>query len=476
MNWMTTVRARWTLVVLVSVSLAAAAFALTSCGSANDTPPNIVLVVLDTVRDDFAGAHVPGRPDELTPHLNALASEGTTFINTWSNAPWTVPSHASLFTGQLPSTHRCTGHNWHFAYSGATLAERLRVGGYRTMAFFSNPWLSDRLTGLMRGFDEQYVDPGIFGKAFHTASQGGPETVGVIDGWLDRKDDDRPFMMFVNILEAHLPYAPSRSYRDAFLPEMDPSYAVTSGLADSVNAGLKDWEDVDWESVRRMYAGDVCYADSLLGALVKVLRTHDLYDDTVIIVTSDHGELIGEHGFLEHQFGVYEELLAVPLIIRAPGRLEPGTRSDPTMLSDLYATVLDLAGLAPEVEPRLSRSLLGAPAPEDRPVVAEYAGPSMAVRAKLHALAPELEAPYLTTAYLTVRVSGLRLILGSDGSQVLEDLSEIPLPRDELARRGSELAATLRQFMPKPVRAAPSERLRPDHSLEESLRSLGYVN
>jgi arylsulfatase A-like enzyme len=409
----------------------------------------------------------------LTPALRGLASEGTTFTSAWANAPWTVPSHASIFTGQLPSTHRCTGRNWRFAYRGPTLAERLNEGGYRTMAFFSNPWLTDRLTGVMRGFDEQYVDPRILGRAFNAPDQGGVKTVDVIDEWLGRADRDRPFLMFVNILEAHLPYAPTRRYREAFLPGVDPWEYVHSELADSVNARLKDPGDVDWEHVRRMYAGDVSHADDLLGSLLEVLDTHDLYEDTIIIVTSDHGELIGEHGFFEHQFGVYEELLAVPLVIRAPGRLEPGVRRDPAMLSDLYATVLDCAGLDPGVDPAGSRSLLEEPAADDRPVFAEYAGPSRPLQNKLRAIAPRLEAPFLTTAYLTVRVGGLRLTLGSDGTSTLQDLSENPMPEDELRRRGDALEATLRGLLPQ---SGPSMgRVDTDPELEQRLRSLGYV-
>jgi arylsulfatase A-like enzyme len=452
-----------------------ASLGLVSCSlTVEETPPNIVLVVLDTVRDDVAAARVPGCPDHpVAPWLGRVAEEGTTFANAWANAPWTLPSHASLFTGEMPSTHNCTSASCRFAYAGPTMAERLSDAGYRTMAFFSNPWLTDRLTGVMRGFDEQYVDPRLFGNVFTVPDQGGRRTVGIIDTWLERNDDGRPFLMFVNFLEAHLPYAPNGRYRSAFLPGTDSDDVVASALADSVNAGLKDWEDVDWQHVRQMYAGDVNNSDSLLGSLVQVLKRRGLYDDTVLIVTSDHGELIGEHGLFEHQFGVYEELLAVPLVIRAPGRLEPGVRTDPVMLSDLYATVLDLAGLEPRTDAAKSRSLLDGPSEDDRPVVAEYAGPSEAVRMKLRAIAPGLDAPFLTTAYLTIRAGTQRLTIGTDGSRVLDDFSAAPLTGDALERRGRELVAMLQRFRPENGARAP-ERLDPD--LESRLRALGYIN
>ncbi|MBD3367221.1 MAG: sulfatase-like hydrolase/transferase, partial [Candidatus Eisenbacteria bacterium] len=196
----------------------------------------------------------------------------------------------------------------------------------------------------------------------------------------------------------------------------------------------------------------------------------------VLIVTSDHGELIGEYGFFEHQFGVYEELLAVPLAIRAPGHLERDVRDDPVMLSDLYATVLELAGLDSEVDPARSHSLLGEPLPHDRPVIAEYAGPSSPLQQKILELAPELDEPYLTTAYSTVRVGGLRLTIGSDGSNMVEDLSDDPMSQEELQARGREIAATLRQLIPQAGRPGTAAQLETDPDLEERLRSLGYIN
>jgi arylsulfatase A-like enzyme len=471
------VHARHWLVVLLGVVLAGVALALSSCGAPEETSPNIVLVILDTVRDDAVGIDVPGHPGEpLTPWFDQVASEGTTFTNAFANAPWTVPSHASLLTGQYPSTHQCTGYNWKFDYEGPTLAERLNEAGYRTMAFFSNPWLTDRLTGIMRGFEEQYVDPRFGTNVLVDPMQGGPETLSYVERWLEGRQSDEPFLMFVNILEAHLPYAPPRSYREAYLPEVGPGEIVSGELADSVNAGVKDWEEVDWQRVRKMYAGDVHAADSLFGSLVRMLREHGLYDDTVVIVTSDHGELIGEYGFFEHQFGVYEELLAVPLAIRAPGHLERGVRTDPVMLSDLYATILELAGLGSEVDPKRSHSLLGEPLPDDRPVIAEYAGPSSPLKMKILEIAPELDEPYLTTAYSTVRVGGLRLTVGSDGSNMLQDLSDAPMPEDELRERGRELAATLKRLLPRAGRPAAAEEMEVDEDLQQRLRSLGYIN
>ena len=153
-----------TLIALVTVAL------LVSCSSAPQRP-NIVVIVLDTVRFDYTG---PGGVDgELTPALNGLAQDGTVFTRAWANAPWTVPSHASMFSGLLPSSHKCTGRNFAFLSQTPTFAEVLGESGYQTVAFFSNPWLSDKLTGMLRGFEERFVESGRGTEILATSDQGG---------------------------------------------------------------------------------------------------------------------------------------------------------------------------------------------------------------------------------------------------------------------------------------------------------------
>ncbi len=144
--------------------------------------PNIVVVVLDTVRRDFTGC---GAGESFTPNLDRLMSEATGFTNAWATAPWTPPSHASMFTGLLPSTHNCRGRSRTLPTRWPTLAERLGDAGYETAAFHSNPWLTDELTGLMRGFETRFIEASTDMDIFGRSAQGGAETVRNISRWLD---------------------------------------------------------------------------------------------------------------------------------------------------------------------------------------------------------------------------------------------------------------------------------------------------
>jgi len=287
---------------LLAVAALALALLTTSCSREPDSP-NIVIVVLDTVRLDYTG---PGGADgPLTPALDSLAEEGTVFTRAWANAPWTVPSHASMFSGLLPSTHRCTGRHFRFLSEEPTFAELLNESGYQTAAFYSNPWLSDSLTGMLRGFEEQHAESGRGTAILAEIDQGGATTVANVAAWLGEREDPRPFLMFVNLLEPHLPFHPPDDYRRQYLEDIPRDYVVTTSMAHELNAGVLDPESVDFDRVGRLYGGDVNTADRYLGEILRQLREHGLYDDSVIIVTSDHGENLGDHGYMDHQFGVF---------------------------------------------------------------------------------------------------------------------------------------------------------------------------
>ncbi|MBD3367903.1 MAG: sulfatase-like hydrolase/transferase, partial [Candidatus Eisenbacteria bacterium] len=350
--------------LLTMAAVAALLLALLAggCSRSDERLPNIVIVVLDTVRDDVTDLN--GDPlNGPMPTLGSLAGEGTTFTNAWATAPWTLPSHASLLTGHLSSTHLCTGHSPVLGAEHKTLGERLASSGYETAAFFSNPWLTDELSGVMRGFRTSYVESrGDDRIHAMRGSQGGLATNANIERWLDERDGSRPFLLFVNYLEAHLPYDPSSAVRERSLPDLPPDDVVTTRWAYEFNAGLHAPENVEWSRVRRLYMGDAATSDNLLKDLIEMLRSRGLHDDAVIIVTSDHGENLGDYGLMDHQFGVHETLIAVPLVVRAPGRLEAGMRNDPVMLTDLYPTVLELAGVELPGDRPHARSLLGAPA------------------------------------------------------------------------------------------------------------------
>ncbi len=451
--------------------------------SRRDTRPNIVIVVLDTLRRDYTGVDAGPGATSPTPTLDRLAAEGTNFTRVWSAASWTVPSHASIFTGLLPSGHGCNALRPRFDPAIPTAAEALDAGGYATAAFFSNPWLTSRATGLLRGFAERQ-EARIGGLSSLTSSmgdQGGRRTLDQIARWLQDYDGDDPVFLFANILEAHLPYDPPRDYRSRHLADLAVDDRVPIDWGHEINAGARDPAVEDWDRVRRLYAGDANFADRFLAGVLNLVRRHLDWENTVVIVTSDHGENLGEHGLAEHQFSVHETLLSVPLVIHAPpALLAPGRRDDPVSLTDLYATVLDLAGVDAEPPPT-SRSLLPEPPAGAalRPVVSEYAGPNPELLLLLRRVNEAVDMAPLTAAWRTVRQGDLRLSLASDGRVELHDLAADPGQERNLAEARPDDVARLRELLAAPGAAAwlqPQEDAVIDEATRRQLESLGYVN
>lgn len=450
---------------------------LLACGPRADRP-DVVLIVLDTVRRDHTGLQDDSGPS-YTPQLDRLAETGLVFTQAQAPAPWTVPSHASLMTGLLPSAHGCTSMTPRFREDVPTLARKLSDAGYVTAAFYSNPWLTDRLSGMLRDFGEQHVAPFTDALGLDVSNHGGPETVAAFRTWLQGRQGKEPFFVFINLLEAHVPYNPPRRYRQQHLQDLPPTDAVAVRWVHEFNARLHDPEEVDWNRVRRLYAGDVYTADEYLGRITALLRQKGLLDDSVLIVTSDHGENLGEHDLMDHQFCVCETLLDVPLLVRAPGRVAPARRDDPVMLTDVYATILDLVGLQDASPPAFSRSLLEGRLDPQRPTLAEYAGAPPTLLDFMKQLNPELDTGPLARAFVTARMGPLRLTVASDGTEWLHDLAADPGQLTDHAAAHPQAVSVLRSVLTDagvtarvPV-AAPTVF---DEELREKLRALGYVH
>lgn len=445
--------------------------------------PNVALVILDTVRADFTGLR--GGEGSFTPVLDRLAQDGTRFTNAWAVAPWTVPSHASIFTGTLPSEHGCSMRDFRFDTDRPALAEILRENGYEAVAMFANPWLSDEVTGLLRGFEVREEAPfaGFLRRPEDRHGyQGGPAVISRVGDWLNRRAGDRPFFLFVSFLEPHLPYDPPPEYRAEHLRDLPPDDVVTIGAGIEFNAGLHPADTVDWARVRRLYGGDVYTADRLLSDLTALLEKHGLQEDTVLVVTSDHGENLGEHERMDHQFSVHETLLKVPLVIRAPGRLAPGLHEEPVMLTDLFATFLDCAGVRNVTVPRHSRSLLRDEPGEEsrpRPLFAEYAGPHPTILELIRLSNPEGDPASLARAYRTIRVGRLRLTMADDGWTELHDMTADPRQEWSIAGERPHDVAALRAILDAeipPHGMVPPAPAALDETTREKLRALGYVN
>lgn len=328
--------------------------------------PNILLIILDTVRADHLGLY--GYERATTPNLDSLAARGTVFDKAIAPAPWTLPSHASMLTGRRPTE---LSTDWERPLDGThpTLAEVLSRHGYVTSGFVANLLYTSRWFGLARGFAHYDDYPRSIGQTVLSSSLGrelarrgilhrltGSDDVlnrkrarRVTDdflSWLDRRDR-RPYFAFLNYFDAHEPYLPPAPYDEKFGASGPRPLERTGGLRHDARA----WRPRKWESSNReirldrnAYDGAIAYIDANLGRLVRELEARGELDETVILVTSDHGEHLGEHGLFGHLNSLYSPLLRVPLVVMGPGI--PHRRVEAVAgLRHLAATVADLAGV-----------------------------------------------------------------------------------------------------------------------------------
>ncbi|MHC4470809.1 MAG: sulfatase-like hydrolase/transferase [Planctomycetota bacterium] len=316
------------------LALLIAASALVSCG--REPPPSVLLVTVDTLRADALGCY--GSASARTPRMDRLAAEGTRFSRAEANCPLTLPSHATILTGLLPAEHGLRDNDPPHPLPPAelrdygTLAETLASEGYETAAFVSASVVAAR-TGLAQGFTiydgPAEGEPG----ALRYAERVGGETAALAAEWI--RSARRPFFLWVHLFDPHEPYEPPVAFRSGASP-----------------------------GTPEAYADEVAYADRCVGTLLDALDEAGAEGQTLVVVTSDHGEGLGEHGEPTHGYLLYETTLRVPLVLRWPGRVAEGAvREDLVGLEDVAPTIVGAAGGSPA-------GLLGPPA-EDRVVVSE---------------------------------------------------------------------------------------------------------
>ncbi len=339
--------------------------------------PNVLLIVLDTVRADHCSLYGYSRP--TTPTIDALADRGVVFDWAIAAAPWTLPSHSSMFTGrycnQLTATWLIPLDSQH-----PTLAETLAGRGYATGGFVGNIAYCDRDWGVARGFshyEDYYVRPEViaFSSSLGQSVLGGSprhrfpfvirNNAATVTRralrWLDEVGD-RPFFAFLNYYDAHYIYDPEPPY-DAMFADGDTTPILRPRGRVTTDEEMRRFVDA--------YDGCLAYIDQHISVLMEGLRSRDLLQNTLIVITSDHGEHFGEHGLIGHSNGVHRPLLRVPLVIVPPGGLDRGQRiAQPVSLRDLAATILAQVD-APAALP--GHTLLPAPGSADETLAASSA-------------------------------------------------------------------------------------------------------
>ncbi|WP_049921845.1 sulfatase [Halopiger djelfimassiliensis] len=513
------------------------------------TVRNVVLVILDTARSKSVGA-VPsavaadsaaagptgaardasgheGDGPQTTPTLCRLAGEGTTFENAFATAPWTLPSHASLFTGLFPSEHGTHGDHTYLDDQLRTLPEAFADAGYRTVGVSNNTWITEEF-GFDRGFDTlrkgwQYIqsdaDMGavvrgedlreklqatrnrlfdgnplvnaanvLYSELLQPAGDdGAARSVDWIGTWLERRTDDRPLFLFCNFIEPHVEYDPPREYAERFLPA-DATYEEATAIRQDPRAydcGAYDLSDREFVLLNGLYRAALAYVDDKLATLRRSLEAAGEWEDTLFVVCGDHGEHIGEHGFFGHQYNLYDTLINVPLVAHGGPFTGGGRRTDLVQLLDLPATVLETAGIDdPELlEQGSSRSLHPDSASDPRDAVfAEYVAPQPSIdrlEARFGSVPKRVRA--FDRRLRAVRTAEYKYVRGDDGFERLHDVGSDPFERTDIADAEPAAVRSLRtrleaRFEPlEDVGSTGEADVAMREGTKERLADLGYL-
>lgn len=368
----------------------------------NSTPvqPNIILITIDTLRSDYLGAYSPEK--KLTPFMDRLSREGVFFRNAIAPSSWTKPSVASLLTGLYPGRHGAvlrTGVQDKSRSEGrfsldpgfTTLAESLKAAGYNTAAFITNPNLISALH-FDQGFDDFTQPAGI-----------AEELLGQALKWIESEGGKGKFYLHLHLLDPHLPYYPPEEYRNRYAAGSPGEQAPFAGNGSTLGIEIWLWQykawrrqapgesfefdfEKSWDTIRAkhpqalthldleearnsifldfkdlddpilkqrlehliaLYRGEVAYSDDALSFFMETLQKSGVLENSVVVVTADHGEAFLEHEELRHDRTVHAEEVNIPFIFRLPESMaaQPIEIDDPVSLVDIYPTILDLLGL-----------------------------------------------------------------------------------------------------------------------------------
>jgi arylsulfatase A-like enzyme len=401
--------------------------------------PNVLLIVLDTVRAKSLSLYGYDRP--TTPHLQRWAKRGVVFDLAISTAPWTLPSHASMFTGLWPSELGVDGET-PLAERHHTLAEALSSHGYLTAGFVANTVYCGYEFGLAQGFAhyEDYVASPreLLISSAAVRSVANAQWLRRLAGYYDnipRKNateitdrflrwlpqtTDRPFFAFLNYFDAHLAYLPPAPFARTFGPEVEArNYELIQDLRYTTRDDALDRRPAETTADRDTYDATILYLDSELNRLFNELQRRGVLERTLVIVTSDHGEQFGEHGYYEHGNTLYLPLLRVPLMILPPGGM-PVEKRVPTVITlrDLPATVMSMVGIGDAAFPgrSLSRFWSDHDSQSETPVVSQ-------VRIQQISNPKAARPPGLMRSLTNSRY---HYIKNSDGSEELFDVLEDP--------------------------------------------------
>jgi len=437
--------------------------------------PNVILISIDTLRSDHLSCY--GYRRSTSPNIDEVARQGAMFVNSYAQAPWTLPSHATMMTSLYPSSHgvkfmdniRFGGYYINMLdKSHTTLAEILKANGYKTWAITSVIWLSSRFN-MDQGFDRMDVNP-----EQHTAEA----ILKKARRWIS-KTHDEPFFLFLHFFDVHNYESPasfenlyqSSEYNGAL--KDDPTI-VMSNTVESMSE-----QDINY--VTNLYDGSINYVDYQLGLFFDWMKKNDRYENSLIIITSDHGEEFWEHGGKGHGFTLYEEQLKVPLIIKAPNNNETRSHQPRSLVGviDITPTVLDYIGLPSRsnFEGISLRPLMEKRANVTRKLFAEgsYFFNSMAVfDGSYKYINYRLIPPVLFNRRFLL--SNIRSLYKFKDSELF-NLAENRLERENVAMQNEQVELKMAEWVQDHVNHIKLENTKEmDEKSVDQLKSLGYIN
>ena len=466
--------------------------------------PNVLILMLDTARAQNFSCY--GYERSTTPNIDAIAAEGTVFEQAIAPGCWSLPSQVSLLTGMFPIKHGAHELRLRYDHPYPMLPEILRQADYRTFGISPNSWMSDEF-GVTHGFDT-YLKLWQFR---HTmpADTAQPLLAQKVNQFYSRHIFPRrnrarhvnrylrqqlarstePFFGYVIFWDTHLPYHPHGKHATTWLPD-----GVSLAQSRRVNrshlkyfAGQAPMSGHDFDILRACYDGALATIDEEVGRLIDYLRQHKLLDHTLLIITSDHGENLGDHGLMSHAYSLHDTLIHVPLIIRYPECFAAGQRvSHQVQLTDILPTILDVVQLdVPQIKEELQGESLLTLAPDSAAARYAYAEllaphPSMKSINRRNNVPEDTPRPTYDHALRCLRTPTHKLIWASDGHHALYDLQADPHETSNRFSAEPERAAALMGVLEtwQPPQGELLQQAPPDldPALHQRLRDLGYID
>ncbi len=431
--------------------------------------PNILLIVLDAARVDHLSCY--GYHRDTTPNIDKIAGMGTLFENCFSTSPWTMPSHASLFTGKFPSTCGVIGENFSLDKTQITLSQVLSSAGYHTFGITSSPHIGKH-THFNKGFNyfiEAFRRPLLkngfdlcFKRALNTFRNriyGGKDITFYITeiakSWL--KKEIHPFFMYLHYSTPHSPYYSPGAFHKKFYRDIESKVDTSRAreLASTGDAllshvlGRIKLTDKEWEVIKSYYDSKLSYLDNKILEILHLLRDLKILNETILVITSDHGENFGEHGLVYHDFCLYDTLIHVPLVVYYSNL--PLKKRVTSLVShvDLFPTILKLSDI--NTGKTLEYEGIDIFSPRERElrdyIFAEHGGGFLT--RTLMKKYPGLAHSKYRRGMKCIRTRELKYILNSDKHEELYDIVNDPNEELNLIEKHSEVARVLRALLEK---------------------------